>query len=604
MTNYIGITIGPIFDMMNLVSTPAALWATSYMFSTISKKTCEKLRGKGITIVSPFFDSSENPLFDKYYDGIGLFHDRIIMKSEYGEGNTVDFCLINRIKSEVLKEVSLSFGFKEDELSNRILFVATEIPVNGNENPIMKGGKILDSLELPRKISFCEGANPIIDCFTGNIKGDSDSEEEPKTERNTKIIKKGTNEYIKAVATANGSTTLAVDGIGNLGIDKEHCLKINSTRWPMIYRTKEGKMSIKSLPAIARSVWGSSMKKHSYYAIVRSDGDNMSKIIERLPVDPPSVSEDDKKGNPLTLTDFSKICLEYCAEAAEKVESYRGVPIYSSGDDLLAIMPCDSGKQGTIFNFVDEINTLFKNKFASFITMIENENAKNKIEAEENGKEFEPISIPSLSFGISICFKKFPLYEALDDSANLLFNIAKNQTEKNCTVIRLQKHSGQSEGLAIYNDALTDFLAMHNAALGIEKKEEGTPANSADSSDAEDRNGISEEVAKTEKKAEKTDRVLLSALYKTELFEALFKEAKDDAKIKNLFDNTFDGPEHKNNTFVHQVLPDFYKAIRNSKRILALSEDGLQKDTSDIKAFNFALRMLKFFVEKGGKDGR
>ena len=65
---YIGITIGPIFDMMNLVSTPAALWATSYMFSMISKKTCEKLHSdhnKEFKIISPFYDSPENPLFNK-----------------------------------------------------------------------------------------------------------------------------------------------------------------------------------------------------------------------------------------------------------------------------------------------------------------------------------------------------------------------------------------------------------------------------------------------------------------------------------------------------------------------------------------------------------
>ena len=31
--HYIAVTIGPIFETMSLVSSPAALWVSSYMFS-------------------------------------------------------------------------------------------------------------------------------------------------------------------------------------------------------------------------------------------------------------------------------------------------------------------------------------------------------------------------------------------------------------------------------------------------------------------------------------------------------------------------------------------------------------------------------------------
>ena len=40
---YIGLTIGPIFDTLNLASTPAALWAGSYLFSSLTKTICELL---------------------------------------------------------------------------------------------------------------------------------------------------------------------------------------------------------------------------------------------------------------------------------------------------------------------------------------------------------------------------------------------------------------------------------------------------------------------------------------------------------------------------------------------------------------------------------
>ena len=59
--SYIGITIGPIFETMNLVSSPAALWTSSYMFSSVTKKLCEVLvsvyKVRAEDIISPYFDN-------------------------------------------------------------------------------------------------------------------------------------------------------------------------------------------------------------------------------------------------------------------------------------------------------------------------------------------------------------------------------------------------------------------------------------------------------------------------------------------------------------------------------------------------------------------
>lgn len=524
---YIGITIGPIFDMMSLVSTPAALWATSYMFSMVSKEACIALKDKGYKIISPFFDSADNELFNKN-DGIGLFHDRIIIEAE-----EKDLEVIKTIKNDVLNRVGKAFEVG-NELEKRVLFIATVINTENGENPILKGGKILDSLELSRKIMFSETSNPILENFTGTLPEDKEKENHAKSK----------NDEIKNIAKKN------------LGIKPQN--------WSLL----DASGNIRSLEKIALAVADSKMKKHSYYAIVRSDGDNMSKIISMLQVE----DKTDSSGKTeLTLSKFSKTCLEYCAEVANIVKKYKGVPIYSSGDDLLAIMPCDSGDAGTIFNFVKEVNTVFAEKFSEFIEALK-------------GGEHQP----SISFGISICYKRFPLYEALADSANLLFDVAKNIAGKSCTAVRLQKHSGQSEGLVIYNDALDDFLEIHNSALGLNE----TATDKQDAEKAPENNG----------KTEKTNDILFSALYKTEQFECLFDNA-DGVQIGHLFNNTFDAPEHKNNSFVHEKLPAFYNVIKSNKRIKALSEEGIETQKTEIKAFNFALRMLKFFVEKAGKGG-
>ena len=37
---YVAVTIGPILDTINLASSPSALWAASYMMSTLLKNIC------------------------------------------------------------------------------------------------------------------------------------------------------------------------------------------------------------------------------------------------------------------------------------------------------------------------------------------------------------------------------------------------------------------------------------------------------------------------------------------------------------------------------------------------------------------------------------
>ena len=81
---YIAVTIGPIFDTVNLASSPSALWAASYLFSMLSKNICQTLTDNGVAkddIISPFFDPGDE-LLNKN-DGVGLFHDRIIFSADH-----------------------------------------------------------------------------------------------------------------------------------------------------------------------------------------------------------------------------------------------------------------------------------------------------------------------------------------------------------------------------------------------------------------------------------------------------------------------------------------------------------------------------------------
>lgn len=164
----------------------------------------------------------------------------------------------------------------------------------------------------------------------------------------------------------------------------------------------------------------------------------------------------------------------------------------------------------------------------------------------------------SLSFGVTIHYEKFPLYEALRLSQDMLFGVAK--AEKNGAAIQLQKHAGQSAAVFIYNDALEEVLSLQADIF-----------TNAD------------------------NEVLLSAMHKLALFESAFLCADSTAAVQNLFENTFDAAAHENNDFVHKRLPLFYDTLRTAQHIRAVDAP-----CNPVRAMGYLLRILKFFVEKEG----
>jgi len=142
---------------------------------------------------------------------------------------------------------------------------------------------------------------------------------------------------------------------------------------------------------------------HKYYAVVHADGDSMGKVVETL------------KGKK-DFQSFSKKLFEYGSTSHECIKNYGGETLFAGGDDLLFFAPVVSGEK-TIFTLCDEISKDFDKRF--------------------EGTE------ATLSFGISIQYYKFPLYEALEKSRDLLSVDAKSGA-KNNIAFSVTKHSGQT----------------------------------------------------------------------------------------------------------------------------------------------------------------
>ena len=108
MKRYIGLTIGPIGDMMSHASTPLSLWAASYLFSFLSKHLCMALCDgeNGISeedILTPYYRKNESLIHQN--DGIGMFYDRIIFKAE-----GYDLSRLISVKETALRAVSQGFN--------------------------------------------------------------------------------------------------------------------------------------------------------------------------------------------------------------------------------------------------------------------------------------------------------------------------------------------------------------------------------------------------------------------------------------------------------------------------------------------------------------
>lgn len=243
---------------------------------------------------------------------------------------------------------------------------------------------------------------------------------------------------------------------------------------------------------------------HKYIAIVHADGDSMSEVIK------------DTKNLPNT----SKNLFEYCTASHKLISDFGGQPIFAGGDDLLFFAPIVS-RNRTIFELLEDISKVFNERFKPKAT---------------------------LSFGVSITYYKFPLYEALEKSRDLLFGKAK-QSPKNNIAYEVVKHSGQTFGGVVHkgSNAYAKFLEF----VSIEKSLD--------------------------------DNFLHSLHHKIDLHKKTLEAIKhDEAKLKNFFKNYF-------NEAGHDEYKEFFAKLI-----------GYIKVEQDLNNIYATLRFVKFI--KGDKE--
>ena len=520
---YIAITIGPVVETILSVNSPAALWCASGIFSHISKEICKKIftSYKGkVSIITPYYDGHE------YNDGIGRYPDRIFL--------SVEDCFVEEFNEEALSSIF------EDIISN----LSKEI------EKATRGKNVEEFLSKYIQINYIffnkknDNENIILE-YSHYLDNLELAIGFPKNANNNPLNKlfngyeDAKNSYIKKFFLMKEAATCQLLG-------------------------KESK--IKQLEDISNNgIEGSGFKKHNYFAVVQADGDNMTQILKGL--------NDDK-----SINEFSEKCIKYASDSAEEIGKYGGVTIYAGGDDLLFLAPVEnapveSKDKGNIFSLCETISSKFNGIFEEEIK-----------KAEEAKKNDETIKVPSVSFGVSVNYERFPLYEALSDASDLLFNKAKKHAGKNAISFNLHKNSIGKFGFTSTNDIeiLNIFTNLIEKKILIKEDNE----NDKSSKDI-------------------SDQVINSVIYSIETFRKIYSAAlKEKCNMEEMFENMYDGPEHDlSRNYISTIRELLDKIYTNNKNEISSNNPKNDKKSKEEKAIDILLillRIIKFFNEKEG----
>ena len=420
MPQYTALTIGPIYKTIQMARSTKAVWAASYMFSYLMRKIIDKGIQQGVliedNILLPRFENAA--LNDDYKLGVGLFPDRLIYKGKVNNFKQVIDEVIEEFARDVY-EKDFKNGSYVTEKEIKDLFngyfriIPLTVQMNTQADVILKIYEYLDAAELSQKINpHAESEKYLIE-FLEKYRPNYNFLH--RTEFGDRQFKS-----TAEIATAEFAGTSFYEKA------REY-----------IRRDKESDQS-EYYQKIRNGAGRRFRNYQKYMAIVQADGDNFGQFIKQLYQQPNSET---------LVRRFSMNLWHFSKEAVELINRYNGTPIYAGGDDLLFFCPVahtrldENGKaliEKTLFDLIDEIDGLFDSWFTR--------------DSDFQGV-LEGMSIrPTMSYGVSISYYKFPLNEARELTVQQLFYQAKGTCHKNAVSYAVLKHSGQYYGATFHKD--------------------------------------------------------------------------------------------------------------------------------------------------------
>ena len=455
---------------------------------------------------------------------VGLFPDRLFYKSEQGIDSFSK--IIGKVKSEFAQELKIPQDYFN--------VYAIEIEAASDNEAIESLNRNLDFLELYQ--------------VAHNHKEQDVSE----VVRNLIFTRKDSKLFEVATLDKN---QLDVDTLAEIASSQlrtktgyDACVKASKIR-----EENEGKDFI--IKDLKETFPDDFITPHKYICVVHADGDNIGKAVI-------SVNGD-------KLIALSQLLLNFGTAACNVIRTFQGMPVYAGGDDLLFISPVVSGEKAemqTIFDLIKVLDKTFK------------EEVTDKFEWKD--KAGNKLNEPSMSFGVSITYYKYPLYEALNMSRNLLFEKAKHVNGKNAIAWTLQKNSGSSV----------------SGQFSKTTDENGEP------------NGVNEKFIALLNNINVTlDKNFVSAVpHKIKASQTLLGFCMEDSKrLAAFFDSTLErnSKSHSEQDYleaVEKLIPVLYDSLLEANRQKGIKEHEIIKDTVD--NMYSILRTAKFI--KGLEDDK
>ncbi len=494
MNRYIAISIAPITQTITSARHTRELWAASYLFSWIMKKIIGELRKDDTRIFAlpyvandDFFKPAAEVADPRMKKGTGLFSDTAIFKTPHEDDLDDTRQVVRDVLNELAKELT---KYTEDPIEVvqdyvyayfQIYIIEKELPSFDSgkpeaTNPMLVLNPIISTLEWQKK--FPQEAKPylanLLDRSPGSWLAD-DAFDNPDTET---VKGRPSFDTLIEVAARQFSNDDKYQAIKNQRIGRH----VSTSRRKERESADSGddERLIKEL----EEKYSKAFKTHhKYVAVVYADGDGLGKIVRTL-------KEED-------FEPFSKLLKDFSLEAIEQIAKYGGVPVYAGGDDLLFFAPVVNGDR-SIFHLLQSLDGQLQRQFDGWNTT------------------------PSLSFGLSISYYKFPLYEALENASRLLYDVAKQVPGKNSLAFEVRKHSGQTFGttLSLTSTTYQQFSKILQSNFDTQ------------------------------------DRILSSLNYHIQTNEKLYHSiGKDKVQVAHFLDNCFDED-------IHQEMQDYFNDIK------------------------------------------
>lgn len=407
MTTYIGITIGPIYKTFSRVRKTRELWAVSMSFSLLAKYLIAALNDKGIgsdRFVLPYIGGQGTS--QEGMDGVGLYPDRIILKSQSGDKETVKVAIgkaIERLSEEIGKQLDKDGKEIAGLLSKyfKIYFVEKAIDESAkrpeDSKPILAISPYLDHAELQNRYQRGDEAFEILREFFEKVDQGANS-----ADGRYSFLKEHFGKSKGALDVNKNLRVPSLIEIATMGLREnpksQYRKLVNKYLWEEDENENE---LVKELQKTLLSANDDSFKSfHKYVCIINADGDKIGETLKGL-----------EKGSEHV---FSNGLLNWGKKAYDEIVKYGGLPIYIGGDDLLCFAPVANGLEN-VFDLIANIRSAF------------------------DAQKF-PGGKAAVSFGVSITYYKYPMAEAIEKAAELLYGA--KSVGGNATAIRLLKHSG------------------------------------------------------------------------------------------------------------------------------------------------------------------